>query len=39
MKQQKLSNMNETNRIEFKQELTDNLDIEKLVDDGLHEYN
>ena len=31
MKQQKLSNMNETNRIEFKQELTDDLDIEKLV--------
>lgn len=30
--------MTETNRIEFKRELTDNLDIEKLVDDGLHEY-
>ena len=31
--------LRETNRIEFKRELTDNLDIEKLVDDGLHEYN
>ena len=39
MKQQRLSNMTETNRIEFKRELTDDLDIEKLMDDGLHEYN
>ena len=31
--------MNETNRIEFKRELTDDLDIEKLVNNGLHEYN
>lgn len=31
--------MTETNRIEFKQELTDDLDIEKLVNNGLHEYN
>jgi hypothetical protein len=31
--------MTETNRIEFKQELTDDFDIEKLVDDRLHEYN
>ena len=31
--------MTETNRIEFKQELTDDLDIVKLVDDGLHENN
>lgn len=28
----------ETNRIEFKRELTDNLDIEKLVNIGLYEY-
>ena len=28
----------ETNRIEFKRELTDDLDIEKLVNIGLHEY-
>ena len=38
VKQQRISIMTETNRIEFKRELTD-LDIEKLVDDGLHEYN
>lgn len=31
--------MTETNRIEFKRELTDDLDIEKLVNNGLHEYN
>ena len=31
--------MTETNRIEFKRELTDDLDIEKLVDNGLREYN
>ena len=31
--------MTETNRIEFKQELTDDLDIEKLVNIGVHEYN
>lgn len=30
--------MTETNRIEFKRELTDDLDIEKLVNNGLHEY-
>ncbi len=29
----------ETNRIEYKRELTDDLDIEKLVNNGLHEYN
>ena len=29
MKQQRPSNMTETNRIEFKRELTDDLDIEK----------
>ena len=31
--------MTETNRIEFKRELADDLDIEKLVNIGLHEYN
>lgn len=31
MKQQNLSNMTETNRIEFVRELTDDLDIEKEV--------
>lgn len=31
--------MAETNRIEFKRELTNDLDIEKLVNNGLHEYN
>lgn len=31
--------MNETNRIEFKREPTDDLDIEKLVNIGLHEFN
>lgn len=31
--------MTESNRIEFKRELTDDLDIEKLVNIGLHEYN
>ena len=31
--------MTETNRIEFKRELTDDLDIEKLVNIGVHEYN
>lgn len=31
--------MTETNRIEFKREPTDDLDIEKLVNNGLHEYN
>lgn len=31
--------MTETNRIELKRELTDNLDIEKLVDIGMREYN
>lgn len=31
--------MTETNRIEFKRELTDDLDNEKLVNSGLHEYN
>ena len=30
--------MTETNRIEFKRELADDLDIEKLVNIGLHEY-
>lgn len=29
----------ETNRIEFKRELIDNLDIEKLVNIGMREYN
>lgn len=31
MKQQRPSNMTETNRIEFKRELTDDLDIEKEI--------
>ncbi len=31
--------MTETNRIEFKRELPDDLDIEKLGDNGLREYN
>ena len=31
--------MPEANRIEFKRELIDDLDIEKLVNNGLHEYN
>lgn len=31
--------MTETNRIEFKRELTDDLDNEKLVDIGMREYN
>lgn len=31
--------MTETNRIEFKRESTDDLDNEKLVNNGLHEYN
>ena len=31
--------MTETNRIEFKRELTDDLDIEKLLNIGLREYN
>ena len=31
IKQQKLSNMTETNRIEFKRELADDLDIKKEV--------
>ena len=30
--------MTETNRIEFKRELPDDLDFEKLVNIGLHEY-
>ncbi len=30
--------MTETNRIEFKRELTNDLDFEKLVNIGLHEY-
>jgi len=30
--------MTETNRIEFKRELTDDLDIEKFVNIGLHGY-
>lgn len=39
VKQQRISIMTETNRIEFKRELPDDLDIEKLVNIGLHEYN
>ena len=31
--------MTETNRKEFKRELTDDLDIEKLLNIGLREYN
>lgn len=31
--------MPEASRIEFKRELIDDLDIEKLVNNGLHEYN
>ena len=31
MKQQRPSNMTETNRIEFKRELTDDLDFEKEI--------
>lgn len=38
VKQQRISIMTETNRIEFKRGLTDDLDIEKLVDDGMREY-
>lgn len=30
--------MTESNRIEFKREPTDDFDIEKLVNIGLHEY-